>query len=277
MTDQEYTFLKNKIYALTSLDVNCYKPQQMRRRLEAFVVRKGNMPVTSFCSDLEKSPEKQKELLDYLAINVSEFFRDINQFATLRSQVIPQLLSKSRRLNIWSAASSAGQEPYSVAMILEEINPGYNHRILATDIDQSALLQARNGGPYLQLDVKNVAPGILEKYFLKKENGFWVNDTIKKKITFQRLNLLKDSFEENFDLIICRNVIIYFSDPVKDDLFKKFHDSLKEGGVLFLGGSEVVLKPSAHGFSMLTPAFYRKMAGSNRAVDSVRDLSEVPG
>jgi chemotaxis protein methyltransferase CheR len=277
MTDQEFWYLRNTIYKLTNLDINCYKSQQMRRRLEAFIVKNGNSVVPTFCSHLEKNPEKQKELLDYLAINVSEFFRDINQFTNLQTQILPQLLSSSRRLNIWSAACSGGQEPYSIAMALEEMNPGYNHRILATDIDQGALTQAKNGGPYWPLDVKNITPKLLNKYLIKKDNNYWISENIKKKVAFQRHNLLEDPFEENFDLIVCRNVIIYFSDIVRDNLFKKFHSSLKPGGILFLGGSEVVLKPSEHGFKMITPAFYCKLTEKNQTDRNIRSMSEVLG
>jgi len=277
MTDQEYAFLRNTIHTLTNLDINCYKSQQMRRRLDAYIVKKGNLTVPSFCHNLEKSPEKQEELLDYLAINVSEFFRDTNKFTTLQTQILPQLLSANRNLNIWSAACSCGQEPYSIAMVLEEINSGHNHRILATDIDQSALFQAKNGGPYLNLDVKNIPRGLLEKYLSKRENDYWVIDKIRKKVSFQCHNLLNDAFEGNFDLIVCRNVIIYFSDVVRNDLFKKFHNSLKDGGILFLGGSEVVLRPTDQGFSMLNPALYRKLAGCPGTVKPMGYLSEVLG
>ena len=275
MTEQEYSYLKSKIFAITQLDINCYKTEQMRRRLEAFVARYENLTVRAFCEMLEKTPQKQKELLDYLAINVSEFFRDINQFTFLQTRVLPQLMARSRRLNIWSSACSAGQEPYSVAMALEEMCHGSQHRIIATDIDQSALAQASSGGPYLAADVKNVPPAMKFKYLTFKDNNFWVNDAIKKKVNFKRFNLLQDSFETNFDLIICRNVIIYFSDTVREELYNKFYRSLKVGGYLFLGGSEVVLKPAEHGFSMVSPSFYCKVNNGEINNITTPELCEV--
>ncbi|MBN1188540.1 MAG: protein-glutamate O-methyltransferase CheR [Dehalococcoidales bacterium] len=269
MNDRDYEFLKSKIYKLTKIDINCYKSQQMRRRLEAYLV-KHNSSVGDFCSMLEKSQEKQRELLDYVAINVSEFFRDASRFEILYKTVLPELLAKHRRLNIWSAACSCGQEPYSLAMLLDRLSSG-THRILATDIDQSALTQARNGGPYLPYEIRNVEKYYLDRYFTQNNAGFWIKDEIKRKIIFQRHNLLSDPFEINYDLIVCRNVIIYFSEIVRDNLYRKFHDSLKTEGVLFLGGSEVVLRPAEQGFSMINPAFYRKMAldsGNNRVLVS---------
>jgi len=274
MNDQDYEFLKSKIYKLTNIDINCYKSQQMRRRLEAYLVKNNFSNVGAFCSMLEKSQDKQRELLDYMAINVSEFFRDSSRFEILYKTILPQLLESHRRLSIWSAACSCGQEPYTLAMLLDQLSPAA-HRILATDIDQSALTQARNGGPYLAYEVRNVEKKYLDKYFTKNESGFWVKDEIKKKIVFQRHNLLSDPFEINYDLIVCRNVIIYFSEIVRDNLYRKFHDSLKMGGVLFLGGSEVVLRPAEQGFNMINPAFYRKTVPNMEKTPPKIELSEV--
>jgi chemotaxis protein methyltransferase CheR len=267
MNDQEYTYLKNKIYKVTNLDINCYKSQQMRRRLDAFVA-KSNLPVVAFCSILESSPEKRRELLDYMAINVSEYFRDLPQFNLLKNEILPRLFEQSTRLNIWSAACSCGQEPYSLAILLEEMSPLYRHRILATDIDESALNQARNGGPYNSYDIRNVDKLLVNKYFTKTPEGFWVNEKIKKKVIFQHHNILNDEFEHNFDLIVCRNVIIYFSEEVRDELYRKFHSSLKPTGILFLGGSEVVLRPWDQGYSMLYPAFYKRINKDKVAISS---------
>jgi len=275
MTDQEYEYLKNKIYKLTNLDINCYKNQQMRRRLESYVSRTNSPTVAAFCSELEKEPEKMRTLLDYMAINVSEFFRDAKQFALLQNYVLPELLKNNKRLNIWSAACSCGQEPYTLAIMLEELSPLYSHRIYATDIDYSALEQAQKGGPYIPNDVKNVDPVLLDKYFVRNGDNYWINDKIKSKVTFKVHNLLNDPFESNFDLIVCRNVIIYFSEVVRENLYRKFHQSLKMDGVLFLGGSEVVLKPSEHGFHMLHPMFYKKLPMNNYKSSVGTVFSEV--
>lgn len=260
MNDQEYAYLRNRVFKITGLDIDCYKTEQTRRRLEAFMTRNNYPDIKAYCSLLEYDRAKQRAFLDYLAINVSEFFRDSQQFKYLQTVIIPKLLERSSRLIIWSAACSCGQEPYSIAMILEEICPGRHHAIIASDIDETALDQARNGGPYNPADVKNVDKLLLAKYFIHKENGFWIDDRIRKKIVFKHHNLLNDAFEQNCDLIVCRNVIIYFSDVVRNNIYKKFHSSLKIGGIMFLGGSEVVLLPSQQGFSMLSPSFYRKEA-----------------
>lgn len=275
MTDQEYVYLRNKILKLTNLDIDCYKSQQMRRRLDMFVTKYHHPTVTAYCSMLEENRDKQRELLDFMAINVSEFYRDAQQFDYLQSEVLPQLLGQSARLNIWSAACSCGQEPYSIAMMLEELSPGYRHRIIASDIDETALERAKAGGPYMASDVKNVKKHLLDKYFVKKDDGYWIHESIIRKITFERHNLLCDRFEQNLDLIICRNVIIYFADQVRDNLFRRFHDSLRPGGVMFLGGSEVMLSPSEYSFYMLHPSFYRKAVAKPVVTRPVSGLSGV--
>lgn len=275
MDDKEYSFLKSKILKITNLDINCYKSQQMRRRLDAYVGKQNFPTVAAYCAMLEKSLEKQRELLDYMAINVTEFFRDVPQFKILKNEVLPKLFNQSTRLNIWSAACSSGQEPYTLAILLEELSPIYRHRILATDIDETALEQARNGGPYTTYDVRNVEKGLLDKYFIKKDSSYWVVEKLKKKIIFQHHNILNDHFEQNFDLIVCRNVIIYFSEDVRDGLYKKFHSSLKPTGVLFLGGSEVVLRPWDQGYSMMYPAFYKKIEKGDLTMKYRQNLTEV--
>ncbi len=275
MNDQEYYYLKSKIFKMTNLDINCYKNQQIRRRLDLFVGKYNYPTIIAYCSMLEKNPDKQRELVDFLAINVSEFFRDAPKFKILGSDIFPQLLERNHRLNIWSAACSGGQEPYSLAMMLEEMNPDNHHRIIATDIDESALEQAKDGGPYTTYDVKNVGKNIIDKYFVNDAAGYWVNEKIKKKVVFQRHNLLNDPFEQNHDLIICRNVIIYFSDIARSGLYTKFYDSLKVAGILFLGGSEIMLRPDEYGFATVFPAFYQKLARSIDTNIGIRELSEV--
>jgi chemotaxis protein methyltransferase CheR len=275
MTDQEYEYLKNKIYKLTYLDINCYKVQQMRRRLESYVARNNSPTVAAFCSELEKKPEKLRALMDYIAINVTEYFRDAKQFGLLENIVLPELLKNNERLNIWSAACSGGHEPYSVAILLEEKSTLYKHKIVATDIDQSALEQAGNGGPYLQHEIKNVEPILLEKYFTKVDDQYWVKKDIKDRVEFKIHNLLYDPYETDFDLIVCRNVIIYFSAEVREKLFRKFYEALNPNGVLFLGGSEVVLRPLEYGFKMLHPMFYKKINDTAQKRYPVNELSEV--
>jgi chemotaxis protein methyltransferase CheR len=257
MEDQEYTFLKSRIYRVTGIDLSSYKTQQMRRRLDGFI-NSYSITVPAYCRMLEQNPACLKKLQDFITINVSEFFRDPGQFAFLEKTVLPELLKGGAPLKIWSAACSNGQEPYSIAMMLEDANRLHHHRILATDIDEGALATAKNGGPYVPSDVRNVRPTFRDKYFSQGEDGFRVNEKIRSRVEFRKHNLLADRFETGFDIIICRNVIIYLSDVVRDELHRKFCQSLKEGGVLFVGGSEAILQAGAFGLANLAPSFYRR-------------------
>jgi len=261
VNETEYSLLKKKIHELLNIDINAYKSQQMRRRLEAFIDREAPRGAFLFCRQLDKEPEQLEALRNMLTINVSEFFRDAPQFEVLRSAVLPDQLREGAKLNIWTAACSHGAEPYSVAILLDELRAGDGHRIFATDIDSTILAQAAAGGPYRANEIRNVSKSQLLKYFTPEETGHRIADDIRERVEFREHNLLSDSFEEGFSLILCRNVMIYFSAEVKQKLFQRFHASLKPGGILFLGGTEAMLGEDADGFEKISTNFYRK-AGS---------------
>lgn len=258
MDEIEYSYLKRKIRQLLNIDIDAYKSQQMRRRLESFVARREPGSAFRFCKALERDEGTLRELRDMLTINVSEFFRDSLQFEHLRSKVLPELVRRNPRLNIWAAGCSHGQEPYSVAILLNEISAGRRHRILATDVDVQAIGRATAGGPYLPADLKNIPEGLRQKYFRASDGGYAVVEETRHRVEFREHNLLSDEFEDGFDLVLCRNVMIYFSNEAKRTLVQRFHESLKPGGVLFIGGTESLLGIDGAGFERLFTNFYRK-------------------
>ena len=259
MNDNEYAYMKGKVRELLTIDLESYKEQQMRRRLGAFMKRYHTSDVESYLTAVEKDHEMLRELKDFLTINVSEFFRDERQFRKLENEILPELLRSSSRLNVWSAGCSNGSEPYTIAIILAEISPGCHHRILATDIDGTILARAQAGGPYSAQDVKNVRPELLSKYFNKVGNEHWVVDRIRERVGFKPHNLLSSPYEYGFDLIVCRNVVIYFTDQAKQKINARFHKSLKSTGILFVGGSEIIFNAAEIGFESISPSFYRKI------------------
>ncbi|MDD5190735.1 MAG: hypothetical protein PHE50_06815, partial [Dehalococcoidales bacterium] len=194
LNDTEYTFLKEKLFKLTKLDLDGYKSQQIRRRLNLYINKQENETIFTYCHALENEPDKVRNLLDFLAINVSEFFRDSEHFDVLRNHILPDMMKRTPRLNLWSAACSAGQEAYSLALIMENYGKNTPYRILATDIDESALNQAKNGGPYTKEDVRRVEPPMLAKWFTIKPQGYTVADKLRYKVDFRHFNLLNDSF-----------------------------------------------------------------------------------
>lgn len=276
MNDEEYGYLKKKFLRLTDIDLDAYKSQQMRRRLSAYIENSPTKNVIEYCQKLEHNPEMLEKLRNYMAINVSEFFRDLQLFEHLKNSVLPELLKRSPRLNIWSAGCSHGEEPYTLAMMLDQLNPIARHRILATDIDDEALAQARAGGPYSHEVMRSLPAALLQKYFNKLPNGnYAVNDELKQRIIFRKHNLLGDAFENGFDLILCRNVTIYFTEETKSVLYRRFLESLKKGGFLFSGGTEVMLNASSIGFINIKASLYQKPEAEDRAGAEPRVLARV--
>ncbi len=262
MDEKSYEYLKKKILKLTNINLDNYKSQQMKRRLGMFLAQTKYENIVSYASALERDEEMLQKLRNFLTINVSEFFRDDSPFEYLQNSILPKLLKNRPSLNIWSAGCSRGQECYSVAMILSGISPDHNHRILATDIDADSLKRAVNGGPYSSGDLKNVKQSFLKRYFTASGQEFRVIDRIRKRVKVQELNLLNDKFERDFDLIICRNVTIYFTEETKRVLNERFLQSLNAGGILFIGGTEVMLDATSIGFKQIGTSFYQKPESS---------------
>jgi chemotaxis protein methyltransferase CheR len=259
MDEEDYIYLKNKIRHLLGIDLSGYKDHQMRRRLDSYIARARAPGVVAYCRMLERDSGACQKLRDFLTINVSEFFRDAERYEVLRARILPELLKKSARLNIWSAGCSNGAEPYSLAILLEESSPYQKHRILATDIDAGVLAKARAGGPYVGSDVRNVDEALLAKYFRCEGGSYWVTERVKKKVEFRMHNLLKDPFEKDFDLLVCRNVVIYFTDDAKKMLYRGFYESLKEGGYILIGGTETMLGTSDLPLERVYASFHRRI------------------
>jgi chemotaxis protein methyltransferase CheR len=259
MTDTQYSFVRHKVLRLTGVDLDCYKSQQVKRRLGVYLRRSGYPNWPGFFRGVQSDPEALGKLKDYLTINVSSFLRDPERFVYLQRSVLPELLRHRPRLRVWSAGCSHGHEPYSLAILLAETTGLHRrHLIRATDIDSSALARAQAGGPYSADDLANVPPDLRARYFRADGDAYYVVEALRRKVSFDHHNLLADPFEGDYDLIICRNVVIYFKPEAKARLYRRFHDALRAGGVLFLGGTEVVSKPSSLGFELLNVSFYRR-------------------
>lgn len=258
MDEKDWELFKEKFKAKSKIDLNLYKANQMQRRIGNLMAKHGVKRYVDFYNLIEKDRTMFSDFVEYLTINVTEFFRTPEKFSELESKVIPELLTRSPRLNIWSAGCSIGAEPYSLAMILKEKTPMTKHRILATDLDVEILAKAKKG-VYSDAELKSILPSRKKNYFTVQTDGkFAVSPEIKSRIEFKQHNLLLDRFETNFDLILCRNVVIYFTEEAKDQLYRRFFDALKPGGVLFVGGTEAILNFRDMGFVNYLPFFYRR-------------------
>ena len=267
MRDLEYSYLKTRIKQLTGVDLDNYRERQMRRRLTSFISRTSAPSVVAYCRMVESDRTMLEDLRSFLTIKVSEFFRDPLPFEQLKTEILPQLLMDRTRLNIWSTGCSVGGEPYSLAIILDKLTPFARHRIVASDIDVISLEKARAGGPYRSNEVRNVPTPLLREYFDVFEDSYRIKDRIRQKVDFKRHDLLRDPYESDFDLIVCRNVTIYFTEEAKVRLNQQFCQSLSPGGILFVGGTEAIARARELGLTTLGHCFYRK-----QPVDTLRTL-----
>ena len=258
MDDRDWQAFKAKLKAKTQIDLDLYKEPQMKRRIGNLVTRAEFDAYTTYFDHVAKDKDEFAAFIEYLTINVSEFFRTPEKFNKLETDVIPDLLKRSPTLNIWSAGCSIGAEAYSLAMILKDLTPTKKHRILASDLDIEIIAKAKKG-EYVEGELKALDPKRREKYFTKLSDGrYAISDEIKKCIEFKRHNLLKDPFEKNFDLILCRNVVIYFTEEAKDQLYTNFFAALKPGGILFVGATEAILNFRKMGYTNYQPFFYQR-------------------
>lgn len=254
----EYIFFCKKVKELTGINLHNYKSKQMHRRLVNYMNRRQIPDFFTFAKRLGKEPGALNNLVDYLTINVSEFFRNNEQWKVLNERVIPRLVKAPvpGKLHIWSAGSAAGQEAYSLAMTLAEIRVR-NVSILGTDIDEPSLKKAREG-KYSHDEIKNVPGEFLSKYFSKEGSLYLVKDKVKKMVRFENHNLLGSDYPGNMDLILCRNVLIYFTDKGKEHVVSRLASSLKPGGVLFMGATEAIFNHREYGLSQISPFFYER-------------------
>lgn len=187
-------------------------------------------------------------VVEAMTTNESFFFRDIKPFEQFKTIVLPQLLVRraaTRQLRIWSAACSTGQEPYTLAMLLTEASAqlqGWRIEIIGTDIAPGVLAKAR-AGLYSQFEVQRGLPvQLLIKHFSQKAEGWEIAPQLRAMINFREFNLLADMKSlGQFDVVLCRNVLIYFDQPTKSDVLARIRAQMRDDGILYLGGAETVL------------------------------------
>lgn len=255
----EYGQFCGRIKQLTGIDLSGYKEKQMRRRLESQMARRGISSFPVYYDLLSRDGAALQEFLDRVTINVSEFFRNAERWQVLAQKIIPALdqSSSGRGLQIWSAACSTGEEPYSLAMLLCAEFPRIRWQLLATDIDRVILERARRAEfPMTQLPQ---IPERFRKQFVSPgETRFKISAAITNSVELRAHDLLRDPFPERQDLIICRNVMIYFTEDIKDRLYRSFAASLRPGGVLFVGSTEQIFRSREYGLRVMEPFFYQK-------------------
>ncbi|GMA60840.1 protein-glutamate O-methyltransferase CheR [Alicyclobacillus fastidiosus] len=250
----EFAWFMGAFRQLTGIDLTRYKRPQMERRLTNLRDRRGFSSFPAYVQALEADGTLLNELLDKMTINVSEFFRNPERWDTLRNLVCDMGATP----RVWSAACATGEEPYSLVMMLSELRR-MGHPVLATDIDERVLDRAA-AGRYDPLQVRGLDKHYLDRYFSFDGREYQVHADVRENIRFQKHNLLEDDYPNALDLIVCRNVLIYFTDPTKQDILERFSNALKPGGILFVGSTEQFFGMKLPNLAPVAPFMYRRLS-----------------
>lgn len=254
----DYEYFKRAVFELIKVDLDAYKEKQMKRRIDTLISKHGITGYDKYVQALKTDRDKFEEFVNYITINVSEFYRNPDQWKLLDQQILPELVQKfGKNLKVWSAACSTGDEPYSLVMALSRHIPLNQIRIFATDLDKQVIQKAKIG-LYAEKSVASVPEDLKRMYFTKVGNSYQISDAIKQRVEFKEHNLLRDTYPTGCHLIVCRNVLIYFTEEAKDSVYRKFQNSLVPGGILFIGSTEQIINHREVGFERKNSFYYEK-------------------
>ncbi|MDN5870583.1 MAG: protein-glutamate O-methyltransferase [Nitrococcus sp.] len=270
ISEADFRYIRAIIAEQAGIQLSEQKRSMVHSRLAKRVRSLGLPSIAAYCDQVRNYPERELTgLISALTTNVTAFFREPHHFAFLAERIMPELLERnaaSRRLRIWSAGCSSGEEPYSIAMTVIEAMPAsqsWDFKLLATDLDQEVLAFGREG-VYRGDRLDGIAPEQRRRWFrraaARSVDRALVVETLREHVSFLPLNLMGQwPMKGPFDVIFCRNVIIYFDQPRKARLIRRFSDLLTEGGHLIIGHSE-----SLHGltdrFRPIGKTIYRRGA-----------------
>ena len=258
--NDDYVQFCTSLRSLCGIDLSQYKRPQMERRLRTYFQRLGLQRLTDGFVLVRKDPEQLDALLDRITINVSQLWRNPEQWDALERKWIPELAAETGRLNAWSAGCSYGAEAYTLAALCVATVPTARTRILGTDIDKRMVARARNG-LFTHEDARTAPSAKLQAGFDKAEHGWQAKPALKAITRFEQGDLLRlrpRPGAEQYDLILCRNTVIYFAEPVRDQLHSRLAEALRPGGCLVIGSTERVASPTSMGLKPIAPFVYRK-------------------
>jgi chemotaxis methyl-accepting protein methylase len=246
--DKEYKFLLDKVMRNTNIDFGEYRPQLLKRRVQHRLRIAGCDSYWDYVSLLNKEPSEYDKLIESLTIKESYFFRDTNVFKLLKNEIIPEIICQkqvdgSNEIRVWSCGMAHGQEAYSVAILLCEALgddiKNFDIKISATDIDKDALEKAP-WGSYDQRALRNLSPHLLFKYFTRVQDRYVVSDRVRILVDFHRHDIVLGPAKRGMDLVLCRNLLIYFEKCLQEKVVCNLHSALNSGGFLILGKSETL-------------------------------------
>lgn len=255
----DYEGFKKQVLALTTIDLNAYKERQMKRRIDTLISRNKFSDYDSYIKAIKADKKMYDEFVNYLTINVSEFYRNPQLWENLEKEIFPELIKKyGNSIKVWSAACSTGDEPYSLAMLLGKFMPLNKVKIIATDIDSQVLDKAKMG-VYGGNSLNSLPDEFKKKYFTSVGgNAYKISDEVKRCVEFKKHDLLRDPYPTGCHLIVCRNVLIYFTEEAKTEIYKKFNKALVQGGILFVGSTEQIMNYKELNYTSRRLFFYEK-------------------
>ncbi len=257
-TDDYISFCR-AFRSLTRIDLGQYKRGQMERRVRTFALRGGVTDLVAYARTLESDPVELERFLDRVTINVSQLWRNPQQWSLLARDVITELAGGGS-IRAWSAGSSYGAEAFTLAAVCKDAAATARVDILGTDIDKRMVERARRGW-FSADDARDAPSAELRRWFVESGDGWQAKPELLRSVRFDVGDLLRiEPAKGSYDLILCRNTVIYFSEDVRDALHARLAEALRPGGYLLVGSTERVSSPAACGLESCLPFIYRKVA-----------------
>jgi chemotaxis protein methyltransferase CheR len=254
----DYADFCEGINSLCAIELAQYKRNQMERRIRSFAAHRGAGDLGHYLRVLHGDHRELEAFLERMTINVSQLWRNPEQWAMLAEKVLPELAAGGQ-IRAWSAGASYGAEAYTLAAVCREAAPNAHIDIRGTDIDRHMVVRARDG-EFTESDARSAPAASLARWFEPYAGGWRARNSLKAATTFDVGDLLRISpLTGAYDLVLCRNTVIYFTADVRDELHARLAQSLRPGGYLMVGNTERVTSPAALGLEIAHPFTYRKV------------------
>jgi len=255
----DYASLCEKVRLLCGVDLMQYKRGQMERRVRTWVQRRGAASLPVYGDLLRRDPDELDAFLDRVTINVSHLWRHEEQWDVLHKEILPELAARSGRVRAWSAGSSYGAEAFTLAAVCKDAVPRASVSIVGTDLDRRMVARARSG-EFSAEDARTAPAALLHRHFEPLEGGAWrAGRELRTMVRFEQGDLLRMPVAPGrYDLVMCRNTVIYFTEDVRDALHRRLVEALAPGGYLIVGTSERVADTRGLGLTSPHHFVYRK-------------------